>query len=146
MGRFLPETEEVLYRSGWKPGRAVDISGWVAEWEKYGIPAHQAVRDFLQEFSEISVDISGPGISMARSPFEFTLSECIGDADIFLISNEGIGRSIYTIGVLDNGHSFLGIDEYGEIYTDRPRLSSYGRMPSAMDNLVTGVRPVPVHE
>jgi hypothetical protein len=46
------------------------------------------------------------------------------------------------IGVLNGGRFFLGIDEEGEIFLVETWVASFGRMPAALDNLISGVRPV----
>ena len=146
MARFALETETVLRNAGWAPGRQTDISAWVAEWEKVGVSAHDAAQSFLREFGGLSVDISGPGITVARTPFELDPEQCEGEDDRFLDWSEDIGHSLFPIGVLDMGRYFLGIDENSEVYALELWVASYGRMPEAMDNLITGVRPVFIRE
>lgn len=146
MTQFLPETQAVLEEAGWTPDRHVDISAWVAQWEKARITAHDTAQRFLREFGGLSIDISGPGISVARAPFKLDPSECIGEDDRYLEWSEELDRSIFPIGILDMGRFYLGIDEYNEIYLIEMWVGSYGRMPEAMDNLITGVRPTVIRE
>lgn len=44
------------------------------------------------------------------------------------------------------GRYFLGIDEQSEIYLIETWVASFGRMPQAMDNLISGVRPTVISE
>ena len=71
---------------------------------------------------------------------------CSGEEDRFLEWGEEIGKSLFPIGVLDVGRYFLGIDEQSEIYLIETWVASFGRMPQAMDNLISGVRPTVISE
>lgn len=146
MARFSCETETALREAGWTPDRQVDISAWVAGWEKVGVSAHNAAQSFLREFGGLSVDISGPGITATRTPFELNPEECEGEADRFLDWSEDIGHSIFPIGIVDMGRYFLGIDENSGLYILELWVASYGQMPEAMDHLITGVRPEMIRE
>ncbi len=92
------------------------------------------------------VDISGLGVNRAREPFELDPLLCSGEEDRFLEWGEEIGKSLFPIGVLDMGRYFLGIDEQSEIYLIETWVASFGRMPQAMDNLISGVRPTVISE
>jgi hypothetical protein len=111
-----------------------------------GVVTHQAARDFLAEFGGLTVDISGPGVNRAREPFELDPLLCSGEEDRFLEWGDEVGRSLFPVGVLDTGRYFLGIDEEGEIYLLETWLASFGRMPQAMENLISGVRPTVISE
>jgi hypothetical protein len=45
------------------------------------------------------------------------------------------------IGELDHGRFFLGIDEHAEVYLVETWVASFGRMPLALENLLSGVMP-----
>ncbi|MEV6550939.1 SUKH-3 domain-containing protein [Streptomyces sp. NPDC051597] len=132
--------ERELSSAGWFQGRSVDTKSWLEYFESTGLHAHPAARGFLAEFGGIAVDISGPGVSRSREPFEFDPMQCLGEEDRFMDWSEHIGRSIFPIGVHDLGRFFLGIDEDSSIYLVETWLASFGRMPEAMENLVLGVR------
>jgi hypothetical protein len=141
-----PEVQAVLRDAGWHAGRQVDVSLWMAAPEAAGVVTHDAARAFLAEFGGLVVDISGPGVNRAREPFELDPLLCSGEEDRFLEWGEELGKSLFPIGVLDMGRYFLGIDEHSEIYLIETWVASFGRMPQAMDNLISGVRPTVISE
>jgi hypothetical protein len=140
MVEWRPEVREVLERAGWWPGRKIDTDRWRSQFESTGIPMHQAADAFLQEFGNLSVSISGPGISRAREPFVID-PELLWDSeeDRFLEWSETIGRRLFPLGELDHGRHFLGIDEHSEVYLVETWVASFGPMPSALENLILGV-------
>jgi len=107
-----------------------------------GVATHEAARQFLLEFGGLIIDISGPGITRAREPFELDPMQCSGEEERFLEWGNEIGRSIFPIGIFDEGRFFLGIDEEGEVYVLETWLASFGKFPEALENLITGVRAV----
>lgn len=144
--RFHRRTRKVLQRAGWHVGRRVDtVPVWEAELVLDGYPPlHSTARRFLAEFGGLAVRNSGPGVSCAREPFVLVPTECSGEADRFIGWSEHISRSIAPIGEhAGNNHGWanLGIDEDGEVYLVGDRLTTLGRMPSAMDHLVLGHMP-----
>jgi hypothetical protein len=48
---------------------------------------------------------------------------------------------LFPLGELDHGRFFLDIDEHSEIYLVETLVASYGRMPDAMENLISSARP-----
>lgn len=141
MSVFSEEVDRVLRESGWFPGRCVDVEPWLAAFAREGLRAHPAARSFLSEFGGITVNISGPGVSRAREPFELDPMMCVGEGDRFLEWSEETKRSIFPIGVHDEGRFFLGVDGQGELYLVESWLASFGRMPVGMENLILGVQP-----
>ncbi|MDX3801704.1 SUKH-3 domain-containing protein [Streptomyces sp. AK04-3B] len=132
--------DQVLREAGWVPGRKINPELWLSSLEVEGLRRHAAASTFLSEFGGLAVNISGSGISRSREPFELDPSLCEGEGDRFLEWSDEIGRSVFPIGVLDGGRFFLGIDENSEIYSVETWLGSFGPMPGAMTNLITGVR------
>ncbi|WP_053750430.1 SUKH-3 domain-containing protein [Streptomyces sp. MMG1533] len=106
-----------------------------------GLIMHEAAERFLAEFGGLYVNVHGPGISVARTPFEFDPELLIGEEDRFTAWSEEIGRHIFPLGELDEGRHDLGIDEFSEIYLVDRWAATFGRMPQAMENLVLGVKP-----
>jgi hypothetical protein len=146
MSGWPPEAREVLEASGWRPGRKVDTGRWRSMFETVGLAMHDAAEAFLQEFGGLTVNVSGPGISCARTPFELDPELAWGEDDRFAGWGESIGHRLFPLGELDHGRFFLGIDEVGVIYLVETWVASFGPMPQAMDNLVLGVAPRRVDE
>jgi hypothetical protein len=89
---------------------------------------HDAAEAFLQEFGGLTVNVSGPGISCARTPFELDPELAWGEDDRFTEWGEAIGRHLCPLGELDHGRFFLGIDEVGVIYLVETWVASFGAM------------------
>lgn len=102
---------------------------------------HDAAERFLAEFGGLTFDLSGPGLSMARQPFELDPLLCLGEDDRFAEWGEVIGRSLFPLGELDKGRFFLGIDETGEVYLIETWLASFGPARDAIGNLILGIAP-----
>ncbi|GED90136.1 SUKH-3 domain-containing protein [Streptomyces sp. 6-11-2] len=141
MSGWPPEVLEVLEASGWTAGRRVDTADWRSMFEAVGLAMHDAADTFLQEFGGLTVSISGPGISVAREPFELDPGLAWGEDDRFSEWSDSIGRRLFPLGELDHGRFFLGIDENNEIYLVASWVASFGPMPQALENLILGVKP-----
>lgn len=139
---FDEVTAAALTRSGWFPGRAVDVDRWAGLLRDEGIELHAAAVAFLREFGGLVVDESGPGISRAREPFILDPAACGGEGDRFLEWSEELGRRIVPVGELDQGRFFLGLDETSELYLVETFVATFGRMPAGLERLVRGVMPV----
>ncbi|TXS51996.1 hypothetical protein EAO75_09285 [Streptomyces sp. uw30] len=135
------EVREVLDASGWTSGRKVNTSRWRAIFEETGLVMHDAAEVFLREFGGLTVNISGPGISCSRTPFELVPELCWGEEDRFSEWSESIGRRLFPLGELDHGRFFLAIDEGSEIYLVETWVAGFGRMPHALEHLILGVAP-----
>ncbi|WP_326681566.1 SUKH-3 domain-containing protein [Streptomyces sp. NBC_01237] len=146
MGIFSEEVNRVLREAGWTPDRQINAEPWLAAFESEGLQRNPVVSAFLAEFGGLAVHISGPGISRAREPFEFNPMLCLGEEDRFLEWGEEIKKSIFPVGVHDEGRFFLGIDECGELYLIETWVASFGRMPEAMGNLILGVQPSVIND
>ncbi|WP_330182440.1 SUKH-3 domain-containing protein [Nocardia sp. NBC_01503] len=146
MTRFTDETERVLRASGWRPGRHVDTSFWRKRLESGGFRWNTAADRFLGEFGGLAVDISGPGITSAREPFELDPILVEGEGDRFAEWAEVIGESIAPLGELDGGRHFLGMSESGGLYLVADWLASFGRAAAALESLILGISPAPVAE
>jgi hypothetical protein len=134
--------EETLRAAGWRPGRQVRVEGWREMLERSGlVRMHDAAERFLTEFGGLSVSLSGPGITCAKTPFEFDPEHCVGEEDRFAEWGETIGRDLFPIGATDEGLYFLGIDETGEIYFVSTWLATFGLLKDALEKLVLGVLP-----
>ncbi|MGW2934055.1 SUKH-3 domain-containing protein [Streptomyces sp. NPDC001156] len=110
--------------------------------ERTGLSMHDAAEAFLREFGGLAVNVSGPGISRARQPFELDPELTWGSEEgRFLEWGESIGRQLFPVGEHDHGRFFLAIDEVSEIYLVETWVASFGPMPQALENLILGVAP-----
>ncbi|UOZ11023.1 SUKH-3 domain-containing protein [Amycolatopsis sp. WQ 127309] len=142
--RFAGRVERDLRAAGWLPGRQVDTAGWREQLEASGeVRMHEAAERFLGEFGGLKVDISGPGISVARVPFEFNPGDLDGEEGRFADWGAAFGISLFPLGELDRGRTFLGISEIGEVVLVETWVASFGVGDTALENLILGVRPVP---
>ncbi|MFE0641792.1 SUKH-3 domain-containing protein [Streptomyces sp. NPDC058877] len=141
MSNWSPEVNAVLEASGWTPGRKVGTDRWRSMFESVGLAMHDAAEAFLQEFGGLTVNVNGPGISCARTPFELDPELAWGENDRFAEWGEAIGRRLYPLGELDHGRFFLGIDEAGVIHLVETWIASFGPMPHATESLVLGMAP-----
>ncbi|MCR8944931.1 SUKH-3 domain-containing protein [Streptomyces sp. OUCMDZ-4982] len=139
MPRFSQEVEDVLRRAGWLPGRRIDIAPWKLSATEF--VWHAAAESFLQEFGGLRVDISGPGITRAREPFEFDPELAIGEGGKFANLSELFDRKFSPLGEIGQGEFFLAIDEEGIIYLLGDWALKYGTGDFALEKLVTGVAP-----
>ncbi|WP_344641634.1 SUKH-3 domain-containing protein [Kitasatospora cystarginea] len=141
MTEFSAETERVLRSAGWEPDRTVDTSLWRQRLEESGFRMHDAAERFLSEFGGLTVEISGPGVSRARVPFELDPMLADGEEDRFSEWSESIGESLFPLGELDRGRFFLGISESGKVYLVADWLASFGPSREALERLVRGIAP-----
>jgi hypothetical protein len=146
MDDFEAEFQRALLAAGWQPGRRVDTTEWRTRLEAAGFAMHDAAERFLAEYGGLTFDLSGPGISQARMPFELDPLYGLGEDDRFAEWGEEIGRSLFPIGKLDQGRYFLGIDETGEVYLIADWLASYGPAPRAIESLILGIAPDTLYE
>ncbi|PBC83458.1 SUKH-3 immunity protein [Streptomyces sp. 2224.1] len=138
---FSPEVADTLVSFGWSPDRRVDPSSWTAPFEEQGMVVHEVVRDFLARFGGLRFDISGTGITAARTPFEIDPLLCIGEEDRFTEWGAELGVEMFPLGELENGHLFLAMDQHGVVYLVMDWVARYGPWPEAIDSLVRGVKP-----
>lgn len=139
---FGEVTAGTLTRSGWFPGRVVDVDRWSGLLRDEGIELHAAAVAFLGEFGGLVVDESGPDITPTREPFILDPVTCVGEGDRFLDWSEELGRRIVLVGDLDPRRFFLGLDETSELYVVETFVTALGRMPVGLERLVCGVQPM----
>jgi hypothetical protein len=107
---------------------------------------HEAAEEFLSEFGGLVFDISGPGISCVREPFELDPLLAEGEEDRFADWSEVLGKSLYPIGEGDQGRYFLAIDGIGAIYLVADWVAAFGPADKALEGLTLGVAPTVVAE
>jgi hypothetical protein len=76
--RFPREVDEVIRRSGWYPGRSVDVDRWRTG-PGSEVSMHPAAERFLSELGDLSVDVNGDGVDVGRDPFEFDPMDELGE-------------------------------------------------------------------
>ncbi|GHF76946.1 hypothetical protein GCM10018790_63740 [Kitasatospora xanthocidica] len=104
MGIFASDVEAVLRLSGWFPGRSVGISGYKETLS--GFAWHEASERFLEEFGGISVDVRGPGVSVAREPFEIDPELAAGEEFAFADLSRKFNRKFFLLEKSDKESSF----------------------------------------
>lgn len=139
MPRFTPPVEAVLRQAGWHPDRRVDLTRWKASLTEF--PWHPAAERFLGEFGGLRVDVRGPGITVAREPFELDPELAAGEEERFADLSAAFGCAFFPVGELGQGEFFLGIDEEGAVYLLAARAFRHGPADAALEHLVTGVAP-----
>jgi hypothetical protein len=105
---------------------------------------HPAAEQFLAEHGGLALTPSGPGVTRAKEHFTLDPRLCDGEEDRFTDWSRSIDRSLFPIGVPDYGRFFPGIDEHAEVCLIETWIASFGRMPLAMENLLSGVMPIEV--
>jgi hypothetical protein len=117
---WSPQTEEVLRRAGWRPGRSVPTGTWESVLRERGsFEAHEAARRFLSEFGGL-VTYGWPADSITTSSavrFDPLLAEWQDER--FAKASREAGVSLYPVGVADEGAGFLGITEDGALHLVR---------------------------
>ncbi|GGZ25005.1 hypothetical protein GCM10010365_51780 [Streptomyces poonensis] len=66
-------------------GTALPVDRWREMLERTGlVRMHDGAEAFLTEFGDLDVQISGPGITCAKTPFSFDPDNLIGEEDRFV--------------------------------------------------------------
>ncbi|MFF7310442.1 SUKH-3 domain-containing protein [Streptomyces sp. NPDC008137] len=117
------QTEEVLRRAGWRPGRSVPTGTWESVLnERGGFVAHDAARRFLSEFGGL-VTYGLPADSITTSSaIRFDPPRAQWQGERFAEASREAGALLYPVGTADEGASFLGITEDGALYLVRDRV------------------------
>ncbi|WP_079195286.1 SUKH-3 domain-containing protein [Streptomyces acidiscabies] len=137
VSRFSVEAGDALRGAGWFPGRQVDVTPWRNSLQ--GFPMHVAAKEFLREFGGLHVQVSGPGVTCMRTPFEIDPELAVGEEGRFLELSRRFDCSLFPVGMKDSGDFFLAIDEDCTVYALMNWLFSLGRGDAALERLVTGV-------
>jgi hypothetical protein len=135
---FTPDVEAVLRRSGWFPGRAVEISGYKARLP--GFLWHEAAERFLEEFGGIYVDVQGPGQSVAKEPFEIDPALAVGEEGRFEELSQKFHRQLFPVGELGQGEFFLAVDQDSSLYLVGSSVFRLGASGEGLAKLVLGIQ------
>ncbi|MFF7791939.1 SUKH-3 domain-containing protein [Streptomyces sp. NPDC007991] len=136
--RWSPQTEEVLSRAGWRPGRSVPTGTWESILRERGsFVAHEAARRFLSEFGAL-VTYGWPADTITTSSaIRFDPLKAGWQDERFAGASREAGASLYPVGTADEGAGFLGITEAGALHLVRDRVELLaGTTDRALDRLV----------
>ncbi|MER7401828.1 SUKH-3 domain-containing protein [Streptomyces sp. NPDC000070] len=115
-----PQTDEVLRRAGWRPGRSVPTDTWESILRERGsFVAHDAARRFLSEFGGL-VTYGWPTDSITTSSaIRFDPLRAQWQDERLARASREAGALLYPVGTADEGASFLGITEDGALHLVR---------------------------
>jgi hypothetical protein len=144
--RFSREVADVLSRSGWFPGRRVDVSQWSDVLDETdqpdGFRLPSTARAALEEFGGLSIRQRGPGVDYARPSVTFDPLSASGEEDRFDEWSKRIESRLYPLGEDLYGTYWMAMDEQGRVFLVGPELHYAGPdMDAAIENLVLGRRP-----
>jgi SUKH-3 immunity protein len=146
MTRFSRQSERVLRKAGWYPGRQVPelVSMWknhpfIADLEMF-----ETAERFLLEFGGITVTQSGPGVNLARSPFKIDPTLVYHQSDLFKEFGRTVDTRLYPLGEAADGWYYLAIGENGRVYyvMEDIMLAGYTE-DEALENLLIGRKVTP---
>ncbi|WP_086563761.1 SUKH-3 domain-containing protein [Streptomyces africanus] len=132
------QTDEVLRRAGWWPGRSVPTDTWESVLRERGsFVAHEAARRFLSEFGAL-VTYGWPADTITTSSaIRFDPLKAGWQSERFAWASREAGASLYPVGTADQGASFLGITKDGALHLVRDRVEQLAETTDrALDRLV----------
>ncbi|MFI9768216.1 SUKH-3 domain-containing protein [Streptomyces sp. NPDC052415] len=140
--RWSAETDRVLRRAGWYPGRSVCTAEWENTLREHGgFEMHEAARRFLAEFGGLESTERGPGKTMARMGFTFDPTVAEWDDEIFDVLSGQAGVDLYPIGSADRRNNYLGIASNGAVYVGMDSVTLLAETADeALEKLVEGIR------
>ncbi|MFF3767746.1 SUKH-3 domain-containing protein, partial [Streptomyces sp. NPDC001922] len=117
--RWSTETERLLRKAGWRPGRSVPTAEWervLQEHDEFEI--HPDAQRFLAEFGGLSVtEVIVGAITVVRSEVSFDPTLAQWDQEIFEVLSEQAGAELYPVGMTGNRNAYLGMTSAGTVYT-----------------------------
>jgi len=138
------ETEAVVARAGWHPGRSVAdrVARWGSELAtEGGFELFPAASSALGEFGGLEFAASGAGVDFARGNVNIDPSLAIGEEDRFRELETRHGLKLFPLGEAYDGNLFLGIDPSGRVYLIDDELTLAGAsIYRAIENLISGRR------
>jgi hypothetical protein len=137
--------QPALRAGGWSPARRVDTTAWRASFDASGLHMHCAAEAFLSEFGGLLFDLSRCSADRHWTSFEIDPMLAWSYAeDRFTACSGRLGQNVFPVGELNQGYAFLGIDEGAELYLVADAIATFGRLPGALENLVTDAEPRPI--
>jgi hypothetical protein len=140
--RWSSESDRVLRRAGWYPGRCVSTAAWETTLREHGgFQIHETARHFLAEFGGLRSDERGPGKTMARLGFNLDPTAAEWDDEIFDVLSEEAGADLYPIGEADRRNVYLGIAPSGAVYIGMDEaILLADTADTALEKLIEGIR------
>ena len=141
MDRFSDQTEKVLRRAGWFPGRQVPeaVASWktnemLSEFEMF--PSAERV---LLEFGGLKVREQGPGETCAREPFDVDPLQAGYEQDMFSDYSATVNTRLYPLGEVAGGLGYWAIGDNDHIYLLIHTIQLLGQnIDEALENLIIG--------
>ncbi|MDN0193719.1 SUKH-3 domain-containing protein [Streptomyces sp. S.PNR 29] len=135
---WSPQTDEVLRRAGWRPGRSVPTDTWESILRERGsFVVHEAARRFMSEFGGL-VTYGWPADSITTSSaIRFDPLGAEWQDERMARASREAGAALYPVGTADGGAGLLGITEDGALHLVRDRVELLATTTSqALDHLV----------
>ena len=136
-----------LRAAGWREGRdcVASLLEWKSSLAAEGFEMFPAAEAVLREFGGLKVVNRGPGEELARSSFEVDPSLASGERDRFAAFEAPLGKRLFPLGEVDEGHAFLACADDGKIYMLGDRLWFLGAdVREAFGKLIIGLKAEPV--
>lgn len=135
--RFSKLSTALLRKAGWFDGR--NMSGKIILPNEFQIS--DVALKVLNEFGNLKVGETGPGIDCAKTIVDFNPTLAMGEAERFGEWSIEINSYLYPLGEVDNGHMYLAIDDRGRVFLLMDILVYLdAEFDRAIDKLLTGVK------
>lgn len=141
MTRFSKHSERVLRKAGWYPGRQVPelVSTWKNHPYIADLEMFETAERFLLEFGGIKVTQSGPGVTLARSPFKIDPTVAYYERELFEKFGRMVDTRLYPLGEAADRWYYLAIGENGRVYYVMEDVLLAGDTEDeALENLLIG--------
>jgi len=146
MTRFSRQSERLLRQAGWHPGRQVPelVSTWKSHPSIADLEMFETAERFLLEFGGITVTQSGPGVTLARSPFKIDPTLAPYQSDLFKDRGSMVDTRLYPVGEAEDAMYYLAIGENGRVYYVMEDIVLAGYTEDeALENILIGRRVTP---
>ncbi|SEK24549.1 SUKH-3 domain-containing protein [Streptacidiphilus jiangxiensis] len=148
--RFPADVASALAKAGWFPDRkrlpmaeawAARLSGYVSP-EGHRHTVFPAALEAWAEFGEIAVDLDGPGIEVARTPFAIDPLRGLHQPRTLADLGRSLELPVAPLGEERDGAALLAIDAVGRVYSlDHAGEWFLGHsMDQALTTLINGLR------
>ncbi|MFH5805540.1 SUKH-3 domain-containing protein [Alienimonas sp. DA493] len=126
MSELSDETVVVLRRAGWHPGRAVDVSVYVADYKKVGYSDFEAAIHFLSEFGGLRLMFPNSHDLSLNTDCNFDVERAaMLGPEWFEHYAEHLGEEVVPIGQAHSNHMDLLMTSSGRVYACTEALLCY---------------------